>query len=238
MQGRAGQVLGARCDFRTSRVSHPPKSVIQTVIWRLRFVTCPGKNCDSPRDVLQKLWSAGQVLARKAVIRTPKSQHPAWDQNGMSSALTKHSPSPTRPNLQTRHPYWLARFPSENGRLTLCIVWNHILSLRTMRLYHPRLIKSTAILLLATLLLISHSLQLQLSHMMKIPPLWKEVMLPKALEKSTVYGATHTLNIDGNNPSSFHHSLPILPIQLPTALNHYPPSVFCNVTTDSNFFRD
>ena len=32
MQGRAGQVLGARCDFRTSRVSHPPKSVIQTVI--------------------------------------------------------------------------------------------------------------------------------------------------------------------------------------------------------------
>jgi len=69
-------------------------------------------------------------------------------------------------------------------------------------------------------------------------PLWKQVMLPKALEKSTVHGATHTLNMDGNNPSSFHHSLPILPIQLPTALNHYPPSVFCNVTTDSNFFRN
>jgi len=107
-----------------------------------------------------------------------------------------------------------------------------------MQLYHPCLIKSTAILLLATLLLISHSLQLQLSHMMKIPPLWKEVMLPKALKKSTVHSATHTLNMDGNNPSSFHHSLPILPIQLPTALNHYPPSVFCNVTTDSNFFRN
>jgi len=56
--------------------------------------------------------------------------------------------------------------------------------------------------------------------------------------KSTVHGATHTLNMDGNNPSSFHHSLPILPIQLPTALNHYPPSVFCNVTTASNFFRN
>ena len=62
--------------------------------------------------------------------------------------------------------------------------------------------------------------------MMKIPPLWKEVMLPKALEKSTVHDVTHTLNMDGNNPSSFHHSLPILPIQLPTALNHYPPSGF------------
>ena len=61
-----GQVLGGRCDFRTSRVSHPPKIVIQTVIWRLRFVTCPGKNCDLPGVVLQKLWFAGQVSARKA----------------------------------------------------------------------------------------------------------------------------------------------------------------------------
>ena len=47
-QGQPGQVLGGRCDFRTSRVSHPPKSVMQTVIWRLRFVTCPGENCDLP----------------------------------------------------------------------------------------------------------------------------------------------------------------------------------------------
>ena len=54
-QGPAGQVLGGRCDSRTSRVSHPPKSVIETVICRLRFVTCPGKNCDLPRVVLQKL---------------------------------------------------------------------------------------------------------------------------------------------------------------------------------------
>ena len=64
-----GQVLGGRCDFRTSPVSHLPKSVIESVIWRLRFVTCPGKNCDLPRVVLQKLWFAavhpGQVSARK-----------------------------------------------------------------------------------------------------------------------------------------------------------------------------
>lgn len=69
-----------------------------------------------------------------------------------------------------------------------------------MLLYHPRLIKSTATLLLvlATPLLISHPSQLQLSHMMKIPPLLKEVMLPKALKKCTVHGVTHMLNMDRN----------------------------------------
>lgn len=50
-----GQVLGGRCDSRTSRLSHPPKSVIQTVIWQVRFVTCPAKNCDLAWDALRKV---------------------------------------------------------------------------------------------------------------------------------------------------------------------------------------
>ena len=83
-----GQVLGGRCDFRTSWVSHPPKSVIQTVIWRLCFVTCPGKNCDLPWVVLQKLWFAGQVSARKA-----------W--SGLWFELRNHNTW-----LETWLPYW------------------------------------------------------------------------------------------------------------------------------------
>jgi len=54
--------------------------------------------------------------------------------------------------------------------------------------YHPRLLKPTTILQLATLLLISQHPQLQLSHIMKIPHLLEEVMLPKALKKYVVHG--------------------------------------------------
>jgi len=68
---------------RTSRVSHPPKSVIQSVIWRLRFVTCPGKNCwfsaSCPAKSVMHRTSVGAESVIWAVIRTPKSQHSAWD---------------------------------------------------------------------------------------------------------------------------------------------------------------